>query len=288
MASSDLLEQIGLMVNGLVIVIVNAVESYHLIKLGVRRKSHETLILSLSISDCFVGVGTFASELCVILLNHHQLITNKIKQSVEAPMWFSVYLSLFHIIAITVDRAIAVIYPTRHRRWVTLWRIKMFIIMIWLASTIITFVTVVHFHIIPLNFDSTFIAVRGIFGGFCLGIGILVALSYVFIIKRAIFDRKKTMKHLGRSTDHKKTEQQERRLLFITLAVVMSFIACMFPYSIEGIMGNKETYTAQFLLVSNSLINSIVYFYGRYLDKMNHHVRENANISCKSGHSSGL
>ena len=272
MALSDLLKPVGIILNGLVTLILNAVESYQLIKLGSRRKSHETLILSLSISDFFVGFGTFTAQLLAMLLDRHQLIANedekryKIKTTVEVPIWFSLYLSLFHLVTITVDRAIAITYPTRHRVWVTPWRVRMCIIMAWLASTTIICFLMVYAHTTSLSMISSFSRIRLFFAGFCLGVGLVAALSYFFIIKKAIYERKKIMKNLGENRDDKKTTKKERRLLFISLAVVLSFVVCVLPNSIEAFMLKRESYMAEFPVVSNSIINSVTYFYGRYLD----------------------
>ena len=268
MESSDSLQSISLLVNGFIIVILNTFESYHLIK--PRRKSHETLILSLSISDCIVGFGTFTSKLFVNLLDHYQLSTYEeektylIKKIAEAPIWFSVYLSLFHIIAITVDRAIAVAYPTRHRVLITPWRIKIYIIIVWLASTIIILVKIVLVFMTSLK--SIFIWIRFFAAGFIIGVGFVVALSYFFIIKKAIYERKKSIRNIHGNIDEKKIMRKERRLLFTSFAIVLSFVVCMLPSTIEAVMLKEESYMAEFLVVSNSLVNSLTYFYGRYLN----------------------
>ena len=83
MATSDMLGPIGLMVNGMVIVIFNAFESCYLIKLGQRRKGYGTLILSRLISDCFVGFGKFASK-PFIHLEHYQPVTGDEKKSIKS------------------------------------------------------------------------------------------------------------------------------------------------------------------------------------------------------------
>ena len=273
MASSTLYQSIGLMVNGLIIAALNVIESYFSITSGSRRKSHESLILSLSLSDCLVGFATFSSELIVILLHCHQVITSeeeeifKIEEGVKGFIWFSVYSSLFHIITITVDRGIAVIYPTQHKVWITPWRTKVCIIIAWLISLVMISVSAVVFYKASSDVRFNLKWIKICFAGLCLCIGFLVGLSYFFIIKRAIFDRKRSIKNLSGNTEEKRTTQKERRLLFISLSIVLSFVACMFPYSIEVAMLKEESYIAQFLLVSNSFLNSLTYFYGRYLDK---------------------
>ena len=103
--------------------------------------------------------------------------------------------------------------------------------------------------------------------GFCLSIGFVLTTSYIFIAKIAIINRKATMSNFSINWKEGKIPRKEKRLLLISLAIVLSFVVCMFPYSIQVFAYGRENAVGCILLISNSLVNPIVYFYGRYLER---------------------
>ena len=255
------------MIIALTTIILNVIESFLLIKRGSNRKNHESLILSLSLSDCAVGLTTLICNLLVTLDLFKVFKTTKknmdeIKAYVLLSVWFTAYVSLFHIAGITVDRALAVLYPIRHKLWITPWKTYIFIILSWLISVVVTWVSTIG--TVVSNMESQ---TKRFVAGFCLSIGFVLTAAYIFIVKMAIVNRKTTMSNLGINRKEKKTSRQERRLLLLCLAIVLSFVLCMFPYSIQVFAYGSEDIVGCILLVSNSLVNPIVYFYGQYMER---------------------
>ena len=260
-------------VYGIIITVLNILESFLLIRRGKKRKNHETLILSLSLSDALVGTATFSFELLTVFdkLNVFSVAKQKmelIKTYAECPIWFSVYASIFHLSAITFDRAMAVIYPAHHRFWVNPSRIKICIIFAWLTSAAIIIASAIcTMGLGDADLNSREHQMKTVVAGFCLIVGFAIALSYILIFKRAVLDGRKEMKNLRRNTQERKASAKERRLSFICLAIILSFVACMFPYAIEIFYRGEESDAGNFMLISNSFINPITYFYWQYLER---------------------
>ena len=250
-----------------VTVTLNAIESFLLIKRGSKRKIHESLILSLSLSDCAVGLTSFTFNLLVTFDLYNVFKTtkqnmDKIKAYALMSVWFTAYVSLFHIVGITVDRALVIRYPIRHKLWISPWKTNVFIVLSWLISIVITWVSTIG--TVVSNMESQ---TKRFVAGFCLSIGFVLTVSYIFIVKIAIVSRKTTMSSLGINSKKRKTSRQEKHLLLLCMAIVLSFVLCMFPYSIQVFAYGSEDIVGCILLVSNSLVNPMVYFYGQYLER---------------------
>ena len=75
------------------------------------------------------------------------------------------------------------------------------------------------------------------------------------------------MSNLGINSMEKNNLIQERHLLLMYLAIVLLFVACVFPYSIQVFAYGGENIVGCVPLVSNWLVNPIVYVYGHYLER---------------------
>ena len=260
---TSFIESLVVTITAAIVLVPNAIESSILFTKGKKKENHEILILSLSLSDIAVAVSVFTFRLYLIIfleassLTSFQIGTFGIYAAVS--IQFSTYASLFHVIGITVDRYIAIRYPFRHKIWITPYRTRLFTIIAWLISLIVASGSIAWavcqagYTLLANTIISRFLAAVGLSGG-CL-----VALSYIFITKAVIDSRKNSSSRGGKRNS---LCNKERRLLAVSFAIVLSFFVCVFPFSVEVFVRDIESvYTCMFLL-TNSIINPLIYFYG--------------------------
>ena len=259
------------------IILLNSVEIFFLLKKGNKKLNHETLILSLSMSDLLVGISTGIFKLIVVLyrlkaVSLSQFGISELSIYMGVLIWFSIYASLFHITGITADRYVAVRYPFRHKIWITPYRTKLFTLIIWLLSLTIASLSVTGaiFYAGRSEHKLTDNRVKTVLSAFGLFVGCLLAFWYASIVKTAIFSSQKASKHQNEKLNqanlaHK--EHKERRLLGVCFAIVMSFFLCMASFSIEVFISGTNTAYTCFLLVCSSLFNPVIYFYSKYRNR---------------------
>ena len=252
------------------IILINSIEIFFLFRKRNKKQNHETLILSLSFSDLLVGVTKFAWEFIVILYHLNVIFAHlqirNLNIYLVAPIWFSVYSSLFHIVGITADRYIAIGYPIRHKMWITPFRTRWFLIIIWLLSLVIPSLSIIGAQFDVGNTHRAEVRVKRVLAAFAIFVGCLVAFSYLLIVKAAITSRQ-TIHGSARGSNHVNFTRKERRLLGLCFSIVLSFFLCMGPISFEILVAGTETVYTCSLMVGNSLLNPLIYFYNKYLDR---------------------
>ena len=255
------------------IILLNFVEIFSLLKRGNKKLNHETLILSLSISDFLVGICTGTTKLIVILYRLKTVTISKFSISelsvyMGLPIWFSMYASLFHIAGITADRYIAVRFPIRHKIWITPYRTKLFTLIIWLLSIAIASLSVTG-AMIDAGTEHKLAdeKVKTVLAAFGLFVGCLLAFWYISIVKTATFSSRNIDKGTSRRLKQENLARKESRLLAICFAIVMSFFLCMVPFSVEIFISGADTAYTCSLLVCNSIFNPLIYFYAKYRDR---------------------
>ena len=102
---------IGLSI-GILISILNLPEIIIIIRIKGKRKIYEILLLSLSASDCMLGLSNaFVFDLHVVNACKYEVLV----ETAFTLYIFSVLSSIFHIMSSALDRNLAVFRPIRHR-----------------------------------------------------------------------------------------------------------------------------------------------------------------------------
>ena len=272
MTVHGLSETLFVQINSIVVILVNAIQICHLFRKGNKKTSHEMLIFSLALSDFLVGILTFAFKLGFIL--SLSKIINLLRQEVidlntyaTIPILFSISSSLFHIFGITMDRYIAVRYPFQQKVWITRSRTRLFTIISWLLSLTAASIPVL---VVLCHVGNTSLAekrVKIIFFASGLSVNCLLLSSYLPIVRRAVYGTGYDGKRRNRGTDEADISKKEKRLIGVCFAIVLCFFVCMVPFSIEVFLPDDESVYSCMLLLSNSMLNPLIYFYGRYIEK---------------------
>ena len=239
-----------------------------------RRTKYQNMIFSLSSAD--ICTCSF-SLLCFIYLNLIYGVTSKERSDrivfvvSNELLWFSVSSSLLHVLAVSFDRLLAVRYPVKHRFWFTHKKNKRLIIVIWVLS----FLLILPTMFVHLLTDRSYI-LQQVISSLVLLTGLLIIFLYAYIIRKTV--SKECIFEIitlqsGRKEVISACSPREKRILMTTVLIVISFIVCSFPFAITYILTKSMNYT-MLLLISNTILNPIIYFFHRYYqDKKDETVR---------------
>ena len=237
------------------IIIVNLIEIYLIGKRRHHITTYEALLLSLSVADFSVGVSTVVFTVGL----NKSISTVKL---ISSPVFYCTLMSsLLHLSALTIDRAVAVVYPLKHRYWVSKTRIFICIIALWIISLVIS---------LPLVLEQNVSSYKKIVFGYLMLVesGVMVV-SYAIIIYMAVIRRRKRLKTStgNRSSQQKKDMKKDLRLVLMSFAVVLSFSGLTFPFVVKIVANRKPNFDEKLSFVINSMINPLVYFFWKFLEE---------------------
>eukprot|EP00794_Sanderia_malayensis_P003347 gene3348-3836_t len=257
-------------------VCLNITEAIFLLKQKARRSNYQNVIFSLSIADIFAGI--FFTVRYVVKYYHEKHTDGKNHETdtviaiTEETLGFSITSSLLHVIAISFDRLLATRFPIKHRLWYTNKKNRWLIIVVWTLSfilllpSILTYLLLRKMHI--LNIIISWLVLAG---------GCLMAVLYAYIVRRTV--SKACMIEIitlqsGKREVISACSPREKRILFVSISIVASFVVCSFPCAIRYII--KQNYNALILLLlANSIINPVIYFFQRrFQDQRNETMKQ--------------
>ena len=296
---------------GVLIATLNLVEIIMIVKIKRKKKLYEILLLSLSVSDFMFGISNifvnifFLAGACT---NEHLL------ETAFTLYVFFVLTSIFHLSFITVDRLIAVLKPLQHKTILSRKRVYTFLILLWIVAVMIsaslqlldeftgtfesntnTVMENQDFTTTPfpnlrkaenrtqptrLTQDLSMFMKRGktypediqfVLSIIIVVVDVLIILSYFTIIYFTTL-KKKTF-----SSSWIKAS----KLPFICIAIAAIFVFCTLPYAIVRFTYGKAPFWANVLLILNSGMNSIVYFFRTKISRY-WHSKTSAGISSSS------
>ena len=296
---------------GVLIATLNLVEIIMIVKIKRKKKLYEILLLSLSVSDFMFGISNifvnifFLAGACT---NEHLLETG------FTLYVFFILTSIFHLSFITVDRLIAALKPLQHKIILSRKRVYTFLILLWIVPVMIsaslqlldeftgtfesntnTVMENQDFTTTPfpnlrkaenrtqptrLTQDLSMFMKRGktypediqfVLSIIIVVVDVLIILSYFTIIYFTTL-KKKTF-----SSSWIKAS----KLPFICIAIAAIFVFCTLPYAIVRFAYGKAPFWANVLLILNSGMNSIVYFFRTKISRY-WHSKMSAGISSSS------
>ena len=256
---------------GLLIVVANLVETICIL----RKKSKNTfekLLLSLALSDLLVGITTIVYN-TIGYVGYVSGQKPRLHEGLAAIVFmFSSIFSLENLLAITIDRFLAIRFPIKHRVLVTPRRTTILIIFIWVSACLfgggINLILVLG---VPSG-DEYVVTISSIG---IISIGTIINIFY-FCITKFLFTRQVTVtarpedgKVLQRIQElFRGPQKTERAVLLSSVIVTATFIICMFPFAIEYLIfrdAKALTLASKMLLLLNSLLNPFVYFFNNFL-----------------------
>ena len=219
-------------------------------------KSLKTLLLSLAVSD--LGVGLLAQPSYIAVMVERTYFTNTMI-NVITPLFASA--SFFSVVAISVDRFLAVHLHLRYQELVTHKRTKAAVISIWILSVFL-----------PL-FSLLISLVKGVITvilGLCF---IITAVAYcrIYFIARRHTNHIQTLQLQVGGNSQVESAARQRKSAVCTIYVYVVFLTCCLPkfcatvafviFPSSTALNALRFYTGT-LLFLNSSLNPVIYCWG--------------------------
>ena len=281
---------------GFLIAILNIIEIIMITKIKRKKRIYEIILASLSISDCMFGLSnvivssTYLSNSCKY---------DSLLDAAYISYAFFVLTSIFHLIFIAVDRVMIVLKPFQYETIFTTKRMKIGIALLWITAFIIGVCTYTVYELtkmeptvsgtlnrsVSLNRTATSIAkprlkrkrerfkndIQLVLSIVIATMDVLMVLCYCTIIYQMSFKNRKKIVT-------KSAEDERLPILCVVIAAV--FVLFTLPYAVTRFYLGKIRFWANFILLLNSGVNSVVYFFRRKLET--YQMKKNENYQSNS------
>lgn len=255
---------------GLGIIAMNLAEIRFISRIK-NKKTFDKLLLSLAASDIIVGVSVAVFKVLDLTFKKEELKWTE--ESAFAHLFlFSWTFSISNLLAISIDRYLAVKFPIKHRIIVTPKRSNIAILFVWLISLV---PLVFNLLLIVFWTDNSeyFLKVSSVA---ILIFGVFLVAIYVNILISIYNNRIKSLREsLGGKTKWQKLVSifrapgtAERHVFLSSCFVTSSFILSTYPFGIECLViqsANNISFISKLLILLNSLLNPFTYFFKSYL-----------------------
>ena len=263
----------------------NIIEIIILARKGKERNKADEIILSLSFADMLVGIAYLGTWSIAFATGFQNENITKLISSILLIFCFNT--SVFHILTIASERFYAVRYPIKYRVVMTKEKTRKMIMCIWVLS-----ISIVTSFAIPDVLKSS--KLLGVYKGVSIiASGIVVVICYghlscviwkrgKFICPVAVVDIK---------TNDRRSQKQRRDTIF-SYAIATAYIICSFPFAVVMIFRIKVVNFPELMLIVNSLIDPILYFWKGYYDKSQREngciavIKQNQTTVCNCQHNS--
>ena len=275
---------------GVLIVILNLTEILLLSKN--KNKMYETVLLSLSVSDCMFS----SANVVVNIVNLTNIcISDFVLETIYTMYVFSVLTSIFRLLFIAMDRVIAVLKPLQYKIYLKKKNIYIFLSILWIFAGAISaalqvldvfteaftqnksislirnqnFSTPSPFLDLERNSDiaTTYTSMQNleISNGsensfkkdmeLTLSVVIIVADIMIIICYSLVIYLTTCKRKISR------TQDRSKNLPFVCVAIEATFVLLTFPYAMVRLATGQVPLWANFVLVTNSGMNSLIYFF---------------------------
>ena len=266
---------------GILIAILNIVEIAMIGKIRRKKRIYEIILLSLSVSDCMFGLSN------VVVSSIYLSNTNSYGELLETAYTsyaFFILTSIFHLIYIAVDRVMIVLKPLQYKSIFTSKRQKIGIAILWILAFVIGVTTYTAYELTEMepavsdrqnqpvsqnNFQKDIQLVLSIV---IVVLDFSMVVSYGIIIYRMSYKKRKKL--TPKSAKHE-------RLPILCVLIAAVFVLFTMPYAITRVSFGSVPFWANFILLLNSGMNSLVYFFRQKILKHNKQKNKNCQSSSK-------
>ena len=266
---------------GILIAILNIVEIAMIGKIRLKKRIYEIILLSLSVSDCMFGLSN------VVVSSIYLSNTNSYGELLETAYIsyaFFILTSIFHLIYIAVDRVMIVLKPLQYKSIFTSKRQKIGIAILWILAFVIGVTTYTAYELTEMepavsdtqnqpvsqnNFQKDIQLVLSIV---IVVLDFSMVVSYGIIIYRMSYKKRKKL--TPKSAKHE-------RLPILCVLIAAVFVLFTMPYAIARVSFGSVPFWANFILLLNSGMNSLVYFFRQKIEKHNKQKNKNCQSSSK-------
>ena len=265
------------LVAGLLIAILNIVEITMIAKIRRKKKIYEIILISLSISDCMFGLSNVVVS-SIYISNSKKY--DELLETAYICYAFFVLTSIFHLIFIAVDRVMIVLKPFQYETIFTNKRLKIGIAVLWITAFTLGVITYTLYELTEMelpvsdrlnqptlkNRTVALIVQRTVNENehnfpkdlqLVLSIVIILldfsmVISYSIIIYNMSYKKRKNLVP---------ESAKDERLPILCVVIAAVFVLFTMPYAITRLSFGSVPFWANFILLLNSGMNSLVYFF---------------------------
>lgn len=248
---------------GSIILLLNLVEIIMIAKLK-KKKIYEIILLSLSVSDCLFGLSN------VIVSSIFLSNSCRFEDFLESP--YVLYLifvlsSIFHLTFIALDRVILVLKPIKHKFIFTKKIAYRSVATIWAITIIISVSLFIRYELTETTEENVAAGGDGkkfesdmqfLLSVFLVITDTLMIMCYSIVVYVTSIQKKKV----------RSISEKNNRLPIICLFIGATFIFCTFPFATARFATGEIKFWANVILIINSGMNSIIYFFRGRLEKI--------------------
>ena len=263
---------------GIIVIILNALQIIIICQMRRKKTIYVKYLLSLSVTDLLFGLSNVIVS--AIYLAEVQKIDILLDVAYSV-FCLCIITSIFHILWITLSRLVAVVYPFQHNEIVTHKRVHRVIVLTWFF-TILLSAGILAYQRIKLSSRAqsgkTEDTIRLAISIIILCADVVYIESYSYIIHRIRQDNK--CKKVNKSNVDL---DNEKKMLIVCILVALVFVLFTTPFAIARISIGETPFWTNALLVINSGVNSIAYFFhGRFQDWRKRFIRRKKERSNKN------
>ncbi len=258
-----------------IILILNALEIYMLLKKYKEMTRFEAILLNLAIADTIVAavylpVGCYGlyyiqQEKLKVTLDEKDLIT--INRATIKGAIFGLLTSGLFVILIGIERLQAVRKPIIHRaRNLSRSSITKYIVAIWLTSILVTGGILIHesFFMHKVRYDFVGSKTSALVVGSVLVSFMLIIIAVYTGIGYSVLTRLSAFRNRGSTT---RDMQKEKATIIACLLVMVTYMVCNIPCAVQLLKCESEVKLVEaLLLLSSSLCNPLIYFFKGYIE----------------------
>ena len=249
----------------------------------------EYLMISLAVADLMFSTFVLIT-LCISSLTFHSAGSTyrAVLEIVDTLIAFSIFASILHVVAISLDRLVAVFFPLRHRVRTDAIKMKRVVAGIWCLTVIFIGSLSVHQFqkgIVSEDDESPVPSqttnhpshtTNQVVSILMLVSAALVALIYLAITRRlaiqanflnSLYSKKQKSHHTQQNRPQSRRNQIETVALFTAGVVTVAFLVCTLPYACYHMIDYYSDMVGTLslcLLICNSVCNPLVYFWRGY------------------------
>jgi len=224
-----------------------------------RQRASNFLLLSLAIADLLVTMCAqplHAISMCFKTYGHY--CVPEIDFAYDVTGNFSFFCSIFHLSAVSIDRALSALKPHTHQEMMKKKGLKIMLVTCWVSAVVFVCVRV------PLA-EAMLLSIALIF----LNYGIIIV-TYIVILYQITRDKVKSDDSAANSRKSSRDTRMEKRVSGTILIVIFFFSICALPLvgfylsvrsAVLRNIGSVVYMWIRTLALSNSSMNFIVYSY---------------------------
>ena len=256
---SELIYEITDLVIGFLVAVLNVIEIVIIARIK-KRKKYEVLLLSLSLSDCLFGIS---NVLLASLYISNECHARSLLECSYILYLFFVLTSMLHLTFMSIDRVIAVVKPFKHKFLLNQRRTNIIIAILWsftlvACGSLFTADELKQLSIQKVEFEKEMIVSITI-----IVVDIVIIFSYSIIIYH----------HRLKNKVATQLTKRQKKLPIICIILGATFVLFTLPFALLVFTMEDVPFYANVILVGNSGVNSIVYF---FRDKIEERVHKNA------------